>query len=242
MLRDLKTRFFGSEFGFLIAVAMPLLHVLILVGLHASVGRVAPYGDSEALWFATGTVPFIAYSYVSRFVMFGLPLNKPLLAFPKVKVLDILFARALLETLNAGLVVIILMIVFSVLGINFMPRDPVQAFLALGACILLGLGAGVINAIIAAAMPVWVTGYALIIVLLWITSGVYFVPHALPETLQYFLSFNPMSQGIEWVRSAYYDGYGSVFLDKPYMLAWALGMLFFGLALERLVRGRLLMR
>lgn len=240
MLRDLKTRFFGSEFGFLLSVAWPLTHILVLLGLHTALGRLAPYGDNAALWFATGIVPFMAFSYMSRFMMLGIVLNRPMLTFPAVKITDILFARALMEVLSAGLVIMILIVIFWAWGINFMPLDPVQAFAALGACMLLGLGVGVINAIIAAAVPMWFTGFSLIIILLWITSGVFFVPHALPEVLRYPLSFNPITHGIEWMRSAYYPGYGAEFIDKPYLIGHGIVWLFWGLVLERAVRGKLL--
>ena len=240
MLRDLKTRFLGSEFGFLISIAWPLIHILVLVGISVSLGRLAPYGDNAALWFATGIVPFMAFSYMARFIMLGIILNKPLLSFPKVKITDILIARALMEILSTGLVIIILMGIFWSLGIGFAPRDPVQAFYAIGACMLLGLGLGVVNSILAVAMPMWVTGFALVIIVLWLTSGVFFVAHALPQALRYPLSFNPVVHGVEWLRSAYYEGYGSNFIDKPYLLGHALFWLFLGFLLERAVRGRLL--
>ncbi len=240
MLRDLKTRFFGSEFGFLISIAWPLVHILVLLGISAGLGRMAPYGDNPALWFATGIVPFMAFSYMARFIMLGIIINKPLLAFPKVKITDILLARAIMEFLSAGLVITILMAIFWASGIDFVPNDPIQAVFALGACMLLGVGVGVINAIVAVALPLWVTGFALVIIVMWLTSGVFFVAHALPEALRYPLSFNPLAHGIEWVRSAYYEGYGSGFIDKPYLIGHALVWLCLGLLLERAVRGRLL--
>jgi capsular polysaccharide transport system permease protein len=240
MLRDLKIRHFGNEFGFLISIGWPLVHILILLIIQVQMGRAVPYGDNAALWFATGIVPFMAFSYMSRFIMVGIVQNRPLLSFPKVKVTDLLFARALMEVLSAGLVIIILISIFSVFGINVMPRDPIQAFAALGACMLLGLGLGVINSIIAVAVPVWITGYALLRVILWITSGVFFVPHALPETLRSIIWFNPITHGIEWMRSAYYEGYGSDFIEKPYLIVFGAFWLCAGLLLERAVRGRLL--
>jgi capsular polysaccharide transport system permease protein len=99
---------------------------------------------------------------------------------------------------------------------------------------------GIINAIVAMAFVGWLTGYALIIVSLYISSGVMFVPDSLPEVARYYLSFNPVLQAIEWMRSAYYDGYGSLVLDKTYLIAWAACTIFSGFALERLIRGRLL--
>lgn len=240
MLRDLKTRFFGSEFGYIIAVAWPLSHIFILIFVYTAAGRVAPYGESPALWFATGVVPYIAFSYTARFTMLGIVTNKPLLTFPVVKVIDILIARALMEVLNVGLVIAAVILIFWLLDIDFVPLDATEAFFALGACMLLGLGVGIINGIIAAAIPIWVTGFALLLLFLWVTSGVLFVPSQLPETLRYPLSFNPITQGMEWMRSAYYPGYGAGFIDKPYLIAhgllWACG----GFLLERAVRGKLL--
>jgi capsular polysaccharide transport system permease protein len=240
MLRDIKTRFGGNEFGFLLAVAWPLTHVLLLIIINAGLGRAAPYGDSAALWFATGVVPFMAFQYMSRFISMGIVLNRPLLSFPIVKITDLLFSRALVEVLSAGLVVLVVSAIFWAFGIDFMPLDLVQASLALLAMMLLGLGFGVINAIIAAAFPFWITGYALLMMIFWFASGIVFVPDALPENIRTPLSFFPPLQGVEWMRSAYYEGYGATILDKTYLISSALVTLFIGLALERLVRGKLL--
>jgi capsular polysaccharide transport system permease protein len=240
MLRDIKTRFGGSEFGFLIAIAWPLSHILILLAINTGMGRAVPYGDSAALWFATGIVPFMAFSYMSRFIMYGIVLNRPMLLFPRVKILDILFARAIVEALSAGCVVLILAILFWAYGIEFIPLDTAQACFAIAASMLLGLGAGVINAIIATAYPIWTTGYSLFIIFLWFSSGVFYVANALPSTLRYLLSFNPIIHGVEWMRAAYYEGYSNAFLDKSYIISFALLSLSGGLLLERVVRGRLL--
>ncbi|MGO9006992.1 MAG: ABC transporter permease [Beijerinckiaceae bacterium] len=241
MLRNIKTRLGGNEFGFLaMGVGWPLSHILILIIINTGLGRAAPYGDSAALWFATGVIPFMAFSYMSRFIMMGVVLNRPLLTFPVVKVTDILFASAIVEILSAGLVILIMFAIFWAFGIDFMPLDIVQASLALLAMMLLGLGWGVVNAIIAAAVPFWVTGFFLLQIILWMASGILFVPDALPEAIRTPLSYLPPLQGVEWMRSAYYEGYGAIILDRPYLISFAIVTLFIGLALERLVRGKML--
>jgi capsular polysaccharide transport system permease protein len=240
MLRDVRTRFFGSAFGFLLAIGWPLSHIFILLAVNTAIGRAAPYGDSSALWYATGVVPFMVFSYMARFTMMGVVMNKPMLSFPVVKVTDILFARAILELLNAGIVIICTMLIFGLLGIDFAPIDLVQACLALGASMLLGLGFGIVNGVITGLAPFWMVGFQLFTVMLWLASGVIFVPDALPDFARYWLSFNPALQGIEWMRSAYYEGYGSGILDKSYLLFFAVLMLFLGLGLERLLRGKML--
>jgi capsular polysaccharide transport system permease protein len=240
MLRDIKTRFGGSEWGFLIAIGWPLSHVLLLLIINIGMGRIAPYGDSAALWFATGVVPFMAFNYMSRFIMLGIVLNRPLLFFPIVKITDILFARAIVEVLNAGVIILILFAIFWAFGIDFMPIDLVQASFAIMAMLLLGVSFGVINGIIAAAIPFWVTGSALLQITLWVASGVLFVPDTLPIQLRAWLSYLPTLQGVEWMRSAYYEGYGGSILDRTYLVSVAMVSLFIGLALERLLRGKML--
>jgi capsular polysaccharide transport system permease protein len=241
MLRDIKTRFGSSEWGFLITIAWPLSHIVLLIVLNSALGRTVPFGESPALFFATGVVPYLAFAYMTRFIMLGIVLNKPMLAFPIVKVTDIIIARVIVEVLNAGVIMMIVVAAFAILGIDCWPDDLIQAAYAMLAMMLLGVGFGILNAVVAALYPFWVTGFALVQLVLWMLSGVLYIPDELPAEAQYYLSFNPALQGVEWFRSAYYPEIGTQILDRNYMLAWALGTVVVGLLLERATRGKVLM-
>lgn len=78
----MRTRFFGDGLGFLIAIAWPRAHIGVLLAIYRGVGRATPYGDSILVFFGTGLVPFMSFSYMSRFPMLSLLHNRPLLAFP----------------------------------------------------------------------------------------------------------------------------------------------------------------
>lgn len=240
MLRDIKTRFTGGYWGFVVMILWPLSHSFIITMLSVFAGRTAPYGESTALWFATGTVPAIAFMYMARFTMMGIIMNRPLMGFPVVKVTDILFARALLEILCATLVILLTMMILAFMGVDFMPLDTVQACSAVGGALLLGFGFGILNAILAGAFNGWVFGYVLFQLSMWFASGVMFVPESLPEVARYWLSFNPLLHLVLWMRSAYFEGYGSLMLDRAYVLEWGLTSTAAGLLLERLIRGRLM--
>lgn len=240
MLRDVRTRFFGNALGYLVAIGWPLVHMAILLGLWAAMGRIAPYGNSKLMFFSTGLVPFMSFSYMSRFTMMAVVMNKPLLSFPTVKILDVLIGRGLLELLCSFLVAILLLTILWVSGIDIVPQNMVEAAYALGASMLLGLGFGVFHGIIASGMPTWMTGYNLFIILCWLTCGVMFVPDALPENIRDIVALNPLLHGVEWMRMAYYEAYNSNVLDKEYLLAWGFGSLGAGLVAERFVRGFLL--
>ena len=234
MLRNIRIRFFGHGIGYLFKIGWPPTHLLILVALFSLTGRTAPYGDSPALFFATGTIPYITFAYLSRFMMLYVILNRALLGFPEVKILDILIASALLEALSACCVVILFLIIAWFVGIDAMPRDILQASLAFGASILLGFGAGLLNGVIALAFPAWFTGFTLILMLVWGSSGVVFVPDALPAIIREPLAYQPVLQTTEWMRSAYYEGYGDAVLSRTYVLGFGLVMILLGLLFERL--------
>ena len=241
IMRDVTTRFFGSPLGFIIAIAWPVSHIFILIVLNSAAGRAAPYGDDPALFFATGLLPFMCFNYMSRFTMMGVMLNKPLLGYPIVKVGDILIARATLEVLNAAVVVIVTAIILTAMGVDVKPPRPQEAMFALMAMMLLGLGFGIVNGVIAGMFAFWFTPFALFQIVLWIASGVILVPDELPAQARYWLSYNPALIGVEWMRSAYYEGYGlGELLDKRYMLGFSVTTLFIGLLMERAMRGRIL--
>ncbi len=238
ILRDVKTRFFGTAFGFMIAILWPVSHIFIILAINSALGRPAPYGDSAALFFATGLLPFMCFNYMARFTALGVVMNKPLLGFPIVKVGDLLLSRAILEVMNAAVVVIVTILILTAMGVNVWPPQPIQAMYALLACMALGLGFGIVNGVIVGMFPFWLTPFALIQITLWMASGVIMVPDDLPEPFRYYLSFNPILDGVEWMRSAFYDGYGlNELLDKPYLLGFAAGLLLLGLLMERTMRG-----
>lgn len=237
MLRDIMTRW-GSSLGFVMTAAWPLSHILILVALYVSLGRVAPYGDSATLWFSISMVPFMVFSYVSRFVVLGIITNKALLVFPAIKVTDILFSRMIIEVINTSVVIIALICILWYLDVDFIPHDMRNAAYALGVSLLLGLGTGIGNALVGAMFPMWITGYMLLVLVLWLTSGVLFVPNSLPVYLRDLLYFNPCIHIVEWMREAFYSEYRSLVLDKYAITGFSLYTIAHGLFVERMARGR----
>jgi capsular polysaccharide transport system permease protein len=73
-----------------------------------------------------------------------------------------------------------------------------------------------------------------------VTSGVWFVADALPDTVRHIIAYHPVLQVVEWMRSAYYEGYGSLVLDRSYVIEFGCVTIFCGLLLERAMRGHIL--
>lgn len=240
VLRDIKSRFLGSAWGYVLSIAWPLSHIAILLIIHSIFGRIQPYGESAAVWYSTGIVPFMAFSYTMRFIVLGLVQNAPLLSFPAVKVKDIIFARAIVEIFSVFLVFSILLVVLEIFGYSFVPQQPLTAFYSLVMSFFLGLSLGILFAVLAKISPGWGIVSVLFSMLLWMTSGIFFVPSNLPNFVVDFMYYNPMLHVVDMFRSAYFDGFSESRIDPRYVMFWCVWSLFVSLTVEWLLRGRLM--
>jgi capsular polysaccharide transport system permease protein len=70
--------------------------------------------------------------------------------------------------------------------------------------------------------------------LLYITSGCFFLPDALPPAIRDILWWNPVLHGITLFREGYYQRYESHMLDLQYLFIWCIGAVLVALVSERL--------
>ena len=234
MLRDMRTRFGGSHLGYAIVVLWPVVHTFMLVAIYAFRKVPAPIGDSATLFFASGAVPCLMFQYISREVMKAIIMNRPLTYYPQVKLVDLVFARILVEIVTGFLGLLIVFAILIALHVDPRPANPTVAMCGYLAAIGLGIGVGTINVAIVSFFPGWLMGYALFNVVMYITSGVFFLPNYLPDEAYAILKWNPVVQVVEWVRLGYYPDL-DVTIDYVYVLMFVFVSLCLGLLLERQV-------
>jgi capsular polysaccharide transport system permease protein len=240
ILRDIRSRFFNHGLGFLIVPLFPVTHMAILLIIYSVMNRQSAFGDDLRLFFATGLVPALTFGYVSRFMSISLIANKSMMAFPVVRLLDIVLARAFLEFIGIILAVLIIVIVLVSFGSNPVPRNPSGALAALFFTVVLAIGFGITTSVITAIAPMFAMIYGFSTIVFYLSSGAPIYLHAYPEEIIYICSWNPVFHAVEWIRSSYYLGYPDQSLDKTYLIGYALGSVAFGLSLERLLRPQML--
>lgn len=240
MLRDMRTRFGRSFFGYVIIVLWPLTHLLGLMALYLLIRRAIPIGTSAPVFLATGILPYILCLYPARMIMMSLVQNQPLLYFPVVKSFDVIVARGMLEIITAFWVTVIFCVILFIFNVDFMPVLPEEAMLAIFATIYLAFAIGFVSAVLYKMMRAWLAIMILLMILMYLTSGALFMPSTLPENVQTYLWFNPLLHSVEWLRSAYYEGYSYGWLSRSYLLGFATALLFVGVVAERAVRGYIL--
>ena len=234
ILRDMRTRFGASMWGYGVVVLWPCVHVFVLITIYTVQKLAAPLGDDRALFFATGAVPVLVFQYISREVMKSVITNRPLTYYPQVRLFDLVFSRVLVEIVTGFLALLVVSAVLVALGTDPVPADPLTAVGGYLAAITLGIGIGTINVAIIGFFPGWLIGYALFSIVLYVSSGVLFLPSYLPERLYYWAKFNPALQLAEWMRSAYYPAAG-LQVDHLYVIMFGLTAASVGLCL--VVRG-----
>jgi capsular polysaccharide transport system permease protein len=239
ILRDMRTRFFNHGLGFLVVPLWPLVHMLVLLAISNIMGRTVPYGESLNVFFASGLVPTLAFMYVSRFMALSVVLNKPMMAFPIVKPMDILHGRAVLEVSAAFITLVFIISFLLIIGDDPFPVDVVSAVEAYVSVIFLAVSVGTLAGTLTAMFPIFSTVYGLSMIVVYASSGTMFVPANMPEQIRIPLSYSPVLQCVEWMRSAYYPSYDTSLLSKTYIWGYSLTCMMLGLGLERIFRMKL---
>jgi capsular polysaccharide transport system permease protein len=238
LVRDAQTRFGHSKIGYLWAIIEPVSH-LALIGLVFSVSEGSghpPIGDSYILYYFTGVLPYLLFSNTLHGVQQSLEANQSLLQIPLVQHVDVFFARGLLELLTQFCVAIIVLSAFVAIGLPAVPREPAVASLALCLIWMVAFGIGMINAVIMHKFHSWGHIFGNLVRALYFTSGIFVNPLTMPDWIREILVWNPLLQGIDWVRSGYFPGWDPAWLDRAYLAYWALGTVALGLAMERAMR------
>lgn len=236
ILRETRATFGTSQIGYLWAIATPAAGVGILVLIFSSIGRLAPYGPSLALFFATGILTLEYFRKLADGLMTALDANRALLAYPPIHEGDVVFARAALICATHVVIMTIFYSALVALGEGQLPAHPVEFLLALAATSLFGFGFGLVSQVLLGLWPSWRQVQAVLTRPLMFVSGIFYVPSLLPPSAQAVLAWNPVLHAVEWVRSGWYASYPSPILDRDFLLITGLALTAAGLAGERLSR------
>ncbi len=240
MLRDIRTRFGHTRLGYFWAIMEPITHLMTLgVIFYVLNHGTAPVGDNLFLFYITGLVPFLMFSHVSHDIMSAGEANNAMLHLPIVKRTDVMIAHALRQFGTEAWVGIVIFSVAGLLGERGVPADPLKAMLAIICIWLLAVGVGAVNLVIIAMFPSYDIVFGAVLRLLYVASGIYYSPIAMPDWARDALSYNPILQGTEFFRIGFFPQYDPHWVDVSYLLTWIGASIGIGFALERAMRHRM---
>jgi capsular polysaccharide transport system permease protein len=218
LMRDMQTRFGHSKFGFLAYLLIPFAHLGLIVGIYRILGRVAPLGNDPIVYYSLAVCGFVLFAYPYMYLIRAPVENKPLIYFPRVKLIDILIARAILEMLGAIIACCGVFAFLIVGGFDFQPHDIPLMLLGFASAIYLGISLGFLAGVLAALWAPMLFPANLLRAAFWGTSGTFFLPGMLPELPRQLAAYFPLLHSVELVRVGYYPDYVSPILDISYLI------------------------
>lgn len=242
ILREMSTRYGRSPGGYVWAILEPLGAIVVLAVGFSLLLRTPSLGTSFLMFYATGYLPFQLYSSLADLISRSINFSRALLYYPAVSWIDTVLARFILNSLTTVLVSYILLTAIMVFTetrsiINF---EPIVWSMSLA--MLLGLGVGTLNCVIAGVMPVWRTIWGIAMRPLMIASGVLFIYEDLPQAGQDILWWNPLIHITGLMREGFYTTYTPSYVSKVFVLTSGVAALAMGLLLMRRYHRELLER
>lgn len=240
-LREALGRLFSARAAWFWQLANPVFHVAYLLFIF-TMGRIHSVGGFDtALWIVAGLQSFFMFQRTATQVGNAISANQALFAYRQVKPVDTTLVRAALEGLLVLIVTVILLSGLALFGHQVLPADPLAVIEALFGLWLLGIGLGLITSVAAHLIPELDRIVNLIMMPMYLISGVMFPLSAIPSPYREWLLLNPVSHGLEAARLGFAPYYHAVpELSIAYIYACAVVTIFVGLALHRRFAQRLL--
>lgn len=239
-LRDFRSKILGHKLGVFMALAEPFFFVLSVSFAVSFIDKTAKIGTSFIIFFATGVIPFNSYRRVSKEVRASIKRYKKCLYIPIVRPIDPFIAAAIIQMLLYIVIYLIFFMGYYFINGTGLPHDWAATFFPLVVCAMLGLGSGLINTAICAYFPPWDKFFAILMMPLFLISGVLHPLHTFPSYVQDILYWNPLAHAVVASRNGYYDIYEYPFYDPFYFIGFSVTTLFVGLVAERFARRRIL--
>lgn len=242
VIRETSTRFGTNPGGYIWAFLDPLAHIAFLSVIFMAIAHAPALGTSFPLFFATGYIGFQFYQGMAGYLNGAVASNRSLLSYPNVAPIDTILARYILQF---GTTAVVGFCVFALIGLSLRSSLTIQwPFLieAAFAGSLLALGSGLANNVLFIKYPLYEKFYGIVTRPLFMVSGIFFLPDALPHPAREVVLLNPLVHVVMLFRQGFYPEYRAIGFDAGYLYSVAFSLLFGGLLIftsaRSVLRGR----
>ena len=235
LLRELLTRYGRNNIGFLWLFVEPMLFVLVVTVIWATIRNIAGSNIPIVAFALTGYSSMLLWRNMPGRCIGALRSNMSLLYHRQVTIQDVYIARVFLEFVAVTTS-------FVALGIAFYAMDwlpaPENVLQILGGWLLLGwfgIGLGWTIGGLAEKFPPVGTLWGPFSYILMIFSGVAYIADVLPQNMREIVLWLPMLNALEYVREGWFGSLFRAHYDIPYVIVCNLLLTFVGLSLIRQV-------
>lgn len=243
VLRESLDRLFDMRAAWFWLLMEPVLHISFITFLFTVIRLRTVGGIDVTVWVVVGMLAFFTFRRTAVQVMYAVESNKPLFAYRQVQPFDTSVARGILEALLMALVSAIILTSVALLGHDVRPDDPLQVLVTMFGLWLFGVGYGLVASVLMALVRETEHILKIMMMPLYLISGVIMPVSAVPQPYRDLLLFNPLVHGLELVRKGFSNYYHMVpGVSMGYLYLWGTVSLFLGLALYRRFTQQLVMK
>lgn len=217
MLREMSTTYGRSALGYLWAILEPAAGIFLLTAIFSLAFRSPGIGTNFALFFASGMLPFLAYSDVSSKISVALRFSKSLLFYPGVTFMDALIARLLMNAMTQMFIsAIVLTGILWLYDLKVILDLPA---IALGFTMAMALAAGIgtLNCFLLSVYPVWERTWAILNRPMFLISCILFLYDSVPMPYRDWLWWNPLVHIVGQMRKGIYATYDATYVSPVYV-------------------------
>lgn len=239
ILREMHTRYGRENIGLLWLILEPMLLATTVGIIHARGGHLNS-GDIRPVPLALiGYCNFMVFRSIFNRGEGAIEQNLPLMYHRTVKPLDVLLARALLDTAGAWLAFVILMSAAIGLGLTHLPARPGWLIVGMVAMLWIAFAGSLVVAGVTygrKAIGRLVHPFTYIMMPL---SGAFFTLDMLPKALRDVFLYIPLAHIMEILRFGWFHSANDRWFSKTYLMGWLLCLTLFGLILLSNARKRI---
>lgn len=233
IMREMLTRYGRNNLGFLWMFLEPMIFVAVIAGIWAATRSIHNSSIPIVAFALTGYSSMLLWRTLPSRCIGAIESNKTLLHHRYVKVLDIYFARIVLEQGAVTASFVVLGLIMWSMDWLVPPEDVLEV--AGGWMLLAWFGAGLALTLAALAerWDVVAKFWSPFSLILFPLSGAAFTADALPPATRAVFLWLPMIHGVEIIREGYFGSLILAHYNTSYLVVWNIALTLFGLSQVR---------
>jgi len=241
-LREIITRYGRHGLGFLWLFLEPMMFSVGVTIIWSVSGMVHIRGNSISMagFALTGYSSLVLWRNMVNRLANNTSYSKGLLYHPNVRVIDLIFSRALLEFAACSLSLLLLTFVFWGLELIELPVDPLKVFVAWALYAWFVFSAGMLAAYMGESSEIFERVVHVMMYLTLPLTGVFTMVAWMPPVIQKILLLSPLVNGVEMMREGYFGMSIHAEYSVSYLIIVNLFITLLGLILIRNIRRQLI--
>lgn len=233
-LRELKTRFGEKKLGIFFIILEPLIHILIIITIF-SVIKHNFSNFSYTNFIILGLIPYLLFKNIVNALITSIEANKAIFIYKVIKPFHVYSARVLLEVLIYTTIFLVLIIGVTLVDENFILMiKPLQFLITISLLILFAISIGIIANIAYHKTQLTKIIVNTLLTMLYFGSAIFYPLWIVPQNFQLILSYNPILNFLELLKSFYFENYNlSYTISFYYIFFISIIMLYISLLLYK---------